>query len=65
MISKLRSISVNYYKRAEAIVLVFDWASRDSFENVDYWIKQIDKNAPKDVIKVIVAKHISILCKII
>ena len=43
---------MNFYKRADAIVLAFDLTSRSSFDNLDSWIKQFEGleellNAPK------------------
>ena len=41
---KFRSITPNYIKNADGIVLVFDLTNSSSFENIKYWIKQIHNN---------------------
>lgn len=41
---KFRSITPNYIKNADGIVLVFDLTNYSSFENIKYWIKQIHNN---------------------
>ena len=34
-----------YYKNAEAVLITFSLTSSESFENLDKWITEIDKNA--------------------
>ena len=41
---KFRSITPNYIKNADGIILVFDLTNYSSFENIKYWIKQIHNN---------------------
>ena len=41
---KFRSITPNYIKNADGIILVFDLTNYSSFENIKYWIKQIYNN---------------------
>ncbi|KAH0786668.1 hypothetical protein GPJ56_009411 [Histomonas meleagridis] len=41
---KFRSITSCYYRNADGILLVFDLSSRDSFEQVGYWMNSIRNN---------------------
>lgn len=41
---KFRSLLTLYYKNSEAVVIVFDITSPESFKTVDYWARQIDAN---------------------
>ena len=51
-----RSINKLYYKKAKAVVLVYDITRIDSFNEVkNYWCGQIKENAPKDVIIAVAA----------
>ena len=40
-----RSITASYYRNTAAILLVFDLGNRQSFNKIDYWISQIERNA--------------------
>ena len=48
-------LASSYYKNTEGIILVYSIAERESFENIEYWIKQIEQNSKKDVAKILVA----------
>ena len=39
-----RSITRLFYKDSDAIIICFSLTSRESFENLTEWIKDIDKN---------------------
>ena len=48
---RLRSLTLNYYKNADGIILVYDVNSEESFSNLDYWMKSIgNKIDKKDLI---------------
>lgn len=38
---KFKTISANYYKRADGILLVFDLTRKETFSNIEYWIKEM------------------------
>ena len=42
---KYRTLTSSYYKGAHAICMVFDVDSRESFENLDKWLKEYHDNA--------------------
>lgn len=47
---KLGKISKNYYKDAHGALVVFDLTKKITFNKVNYWLKEIKSNAPKDII---------------
>ena len=40
---KFKTITCNYYRGADGIMIVFDLTDRDSFESVKGWLIEIDK----------------------
>lgn len=46
---QFHKITTSYYKGAQGIMLVYDVADLKSFENVEYWIKNIKSNASDSV----------------
>ena len=51
-----RSLYKIYYKKAKAVILVYDITRIDSFNEVkEFWYNQIKENAPKDVIIAVAA----------
>ncbi|CAL5978744.1 Rab1a [Hexamita inflata] len=55
---KFRSLAPMYYRSAAAVVVVFDVTRRASFEDVQYWIKEVKTNGDKDAIIVVVGNKI-------
>ncbi|CAM4775376.1 unnamed protein product [Rotaria magnacalcarata] len=51
---KFYNITKSYYRNADAIVLVYDRTAASSFQNVSRWMRNIDENAPDDVLRVLV-----------
>ena len=47
---KLGKITKNYYKDAHGALIVFDLTNKESFNKVKYWLKEIDSNAPRDIV---------------
>ena len=50
---RFKNITQTYYKGAAGIILTYSIVDRNSFDNVDRWIHQIECNAPADVSKVL------------
>lgn len=44
--------------KAEAIVLVYDWTKRETFNEITNWLNQIEQNCAEGVLKVLVANKI-------
>ncbi|TNJ26928.1 Rab1a [Giardia muris] len=51
---KFRTITSTYYRGSHGIMVVYDITSRESFENVRTWIKEIANNANSTVVKYLV-----------
>jgi small GTP-binding protein len=47
---KLGKITKNYYKDAHGAIIVFDLTNKETFNKVKYWLKEIDSNAPRDIV---------------
>ena len=46
---RYRTITNAYYKGADGIVLVFDPFDRQSFLNLDNWLKEVDQHAQSNI----------------
>ena len=46
---KFRSLSVNYIKGAQGVILVFDISSRSSFELIETWVNELNLNERRDL----------------
>ena len=42
---RFQTITANYYKGAEGVLLVYDSTQAQTFSNIRNWLKQIDQNA--------------------
>ena len=51
---RFRTIISSYYKGAQGILLVFDLTEKESFESLNNWLIEIEKNANKNVIKLLI-----------
>jgi Ras-related protein Rab-11A len=45
---KYRSIVKSYYRNVDGFILVFDITNKDSFNNLSYWLNEINGNCDKD-----------------
>ena len=52
-----RSIIRIFYKGSHAVVLVYDITSKESYENVKGWKKEIENNADRDVLVYLVGNR--------
>lgn len=52
---RFRTITTSYFRGAHGIMLVYDVTKRDSFENVQNWITQIEQHADIHVVTSLVA----------
>ena len=58
---RYRSITLNYYRGADAILLVFDVTNRDSYKNIGNWIKKIEECCHEKIIKILVGNKIDLV----
>ena len=61
---RFQTVTANYYKGAEGVLLVYDSTDPMSFNNVRNWLKQIEQNAEPDILKVLVENKSDLLMKI-
>ena len=51
---RFRNIISSYYRGAQGIMVVYDVTDLDSFQNLNSWLIEIEKNASKNVYKILV-----------
>lgn len=49
-----RDITASFYRDADGIIVVYDVTVKESLKNVEYWMKEIDKNCGYDVQRMLV-----------
>ena len=57
---KFKSITENFYKGAQGIILVFDLTDRGSFDNIRVWLKNIFEKAGKNVVICLVGNKLDL-----
>ena len=60
---RYRSISKNYYKGANAIILVFSLIDKKSFDSVENWINQIKEEASESILIILVGNNSDLIEK--
>ena len=51
---RFKNIFASYYRGAHGILLLYDVTDKDSFKNLSNWLIEIEKNASKNVLKVLI-----------
>jgi len=51
---RFRNIVSSYYRGAQGIMMVYDITDLESFQNLNSWLIEIEKNASKNVYKILV-----------
>ena len=51
---RFKNIIASYYRGAHGILLIYDVTDKDSFKNLSNWLIEIEKNANKNVLKVLI-----------
>ena len=57
---KFRTITKNFYRNADGIILIYDVTKIDSFKSVHTWVKQVKANVSSDVSLVLVGNKIDL-----
>lgn len=52
---RFRNITQTYYKGAAGIILAYAINNKQSFKNINSWIKQIESNTAQSVSKILIA----------
>ncbi|KAF4672595.1 Ras- protein Rab-18 [Perkinsus chesapeaki] len=56
---RFRTLTSSYYRGAQGIVLVYDVTSRESFQNLEYWLEEVRKYATnRNSVKMLVANKV-------
>ncbi|CAK63749.1 unnamed protein product (macronuclear) [Paramecium tetraurelia] len=58
-----RSISQNYYRKANSIFFIYDITNKQSFERVYQWMNEAKQLAPSDLIKVLIGNKSDLINK--
>lgn len=51
---RFKNITASYYKGASGVMLVYDITDKESFNNLNSWLIEVEKNAPNNVYKILV-----------
>lgn len=51
---RFRTITASYYRGSNGVIIVYDVTDRESFDHVDFWMKEIDRLAAPDVCRLLV-----------
>ena len=51
---RFKNIIASYYRGAHGILLLYDVTDKDSFKNLSNWLIEIEKNASKNVLRVLI-----------
>lgn len=60
---RFRTLTSSYYRGAQGVVMVYDVTRRDSFENLEQWLKEIKLYSPNNgegVVKLLVGNKIDL-----
>ena len=60
---RFRTLTSSYYRGAQGVIMVYDVTRRDSFENLDTWLKEIKLYSPNNgegVVKLLVGNKIDL-----
>jgi len=51
---RFRNITRSYYRGAHGIMIVYDVTNEQTFKNIDFWLKEVDKYASQSVYKILI-----------
>ncbi len=57
---RFKSITANFYRNADGVILVFDVSEEESFENLSRWLDSLMENNAIDLPKIIIANKIDL-----
>lgn len=50
------SIAKNYFKKAKAVIIAYDCSDKSTFDNIDFWMKEVENNCEESIAKLIIGK---------
>lgn len=51
---RFRTITTNYYRGSNGILIAYDITNRKTFENVRFWLQEINNHANENVCKILI-----------
>ncbi|GMH91443.1 hypothetical protein TrVE_jg7239 [Triparma verrucosa] len=59
---RFRTLTSSYYRGAQAVLLTYDVGRRDTFENLEVWLKEVDSYSPNKeaIVKLLVGNKIDL-----
>ena len=60
---RFKIIPAHYYRDRNGILVVYDITDRESFNNLNFWLSEIEKNRNKDVFKLLIGNKIDLESK--
>ena len=57
---RFRNVISSYYRGSHGILLVYDITNRDSFKALEDWLIEIEKNANKNIVKILIGNKIEL-----
>ena len=57
---KFRNLTKNYYRDIQGAIIVYDINNKESFQQVDFWYKDLQDNAPKNVLIMLIGNKTDI-----
>jgi len=64
---RFRTLTSSYYRGAQGVVMVYDVTRRDSFENLEQWLKEVQLYSPNNgegVVKLLVGNKVDLERKV-
>ena len=62
-VEKLGTISTSFHRGAHGILLVYDPNNRESFKNIQKWLRNIDDHASDDVVRMLIGNKTNNSCE--
>lgn len=60
---RFRTITASYYRGSNGVIIVYDVTDRESFDQVSFWMKEVDRLASPDVCRLLVGNKIDLTDK--